>query len=128
MPLDNQQKINHILQVVNRSFKGRQVTQVAVYLSGGVYSYVQMTWIFRHELVIDPTVANQGGSKPGIQADAQIIAALGTNFSGIVYIADTATATSGAVAAAQKYEIIEVLPVGIVPGGSHLRVWLRRLR
>ena len=29
---------------------------------------------------------------------------------------------------AQKYEIIEVLPVGIVPGGSHLRVLCRRLR
>jgi 3'-phosphoadenosine 5'-phosphosulfate sulfotransferase (PAPS reductase)/FAD synthetase len=43
------------------------------------------------------------------------------------YIADTPTATSGAVAAAQKYEIIEVLPVGIVPGGSHLRVLCRRL-
>ena len=52
----------------------------------------------------------------------------GTNFTGVVYIADTVTATSGAVAAAQKYEVIEVLPVGMAPGGSHMRALLRRLR
>ncbi len=30
--------------------------------------------------------------------------------------------------AAPKYEIIEALPVGIIPGGSNIRVLLRRLR
>ena len=29
---------------------------------------------------------------------------------------------------APKYEIIEALPVGIIPGGSYIRVLLRRLR
>jgi len=57
-----------------------------------------------------------------------MIAPPGTSFTGVVYIADTTTATSSAVAAAPKYEIIEALPVGIIPGGSHIRALLRRLR
>lgn len=128
MPLDTAQKIAHILSVVNRSFKGRQTTVTGVYLSGGVYSYVTINMIWRHEQVIDPTVASAGGGATVNNADLQAVAPLGTSFAGCVYIADTPTATSGAVAAAQKYEIIEALPIGIVPGGSHIRLLLRRLR
>lgn len=128
MPLDNQQKINHIQTVVTRTFAGRQKTVTVVYLSAGVYSYSTITVIFRHEEIIDPTVANAGGGQPVQNADVQIVAPLATNFTGAIYIADTANNTAGGVAAAQKYEIIEVLPVGIVPGGSHLRVLCRRLR
>lgn len=128
MPLDNQNKINHIQKVVTRSFAGRQATVTAVYLNAGVYSYANISIIFRHEMIVEPSVANSAGGAPVYSADVQIVAPLGTNFTGCVYIADTPTATSVAVAAAQKYEIIEVLPVGIVPGGSHLRVLCRRLR
>ena len=128
MPLDNQQKINHIQTVVTRTFAGRQKTVTVVYLIAGVYSFSLITVIFRHEEIIDPTVANAGGGQPISNADTQIIAPLSTNFTGAVFIADTANNTAGGVAAAQKYEIIEVLPVGIVPGGSHLRVVCRRLR
>lgn len=128
MPLDTPQKITHVLAVVNRSFKGRQTTVTGVYLNAGVYSYVNIVMIWRHEQMIDPTVAAASGGTTINTADLQAVAPLGTNFTGCVYIADTATATAGAVAAALKYEIIEVLPVGIVPGGSHLRLLLRRLR
>jgi hypothetical protein len=128
MPLDNPQKIAHIQQVVNRSFAGRTKTVVVVYLSGGVYSYVPLSCIFRPEQIVDPQVANASGGPPQMNADYQLLAPLGTNFTGAVYVADTATASASAVAAAPKYEIIEALPVGIVPGGSHIRVLLRRLR
>jgi hypothetical protein len=84
--------------------------------------------IFRPQQVIDPQILATSGGKPVPQFDMMVIAPLGTNFTGVVYIADTATATSGAVAAAQKYEVIEVLPVGMAPGGSHMRALLRRLR
>ena len=128
MPLDNQNKINHIQTVVTRSFAGRQKQVTVVYLIAGVYSYSLITVIFRHEAIIEPTVATASGAQPVQFADTQIIAPLSTNFVGAVFIADTANNTAGGVAAAQKYEIIEVLPVGIVPGGSHLRVVCRRLR
>ena len=62
------------------------------------------------------------------KTDTQMGAPLGTNFTGAVYIADTVTPTAAAVAGAPRYEMVEVLPVGIVPGGSHLRVLLRRMR
>lgn len=63
-----------------------------------------------------------------MSADLQIIAPLGSNFTRVIYIADTPVGNAGNVATAQKYEIIEVLPVGIVPDGSHLRVLCKRLR
>jgi hypothetical protein len=55
-------------------------------------------------------------------------APVGTNVAGVVYVADTPTPNAIAVAAAAKYEILEALSVGLAPGGSHLRVLLRRLR
>ncbi len=130
MPLDTPQKTAHILQVVARTLQGRVKTITAVYENAGVYTYVNMQLIFRKEQVIDPSVINPSGQagNPAQTTDIQVVAALGTNFTGVVYLADTPTATAAAVAAAQKYEIIEVLPVGIVPGGSHLRVLCRRLR
>lgn len=61
-------------------------------------------------------------------ADTVIIAPLGTNTTGLVRIADTSTATTASVANAAKYEVLEVLPVGIVPTESHLRFVYRRFR
>ena len=57
-----------------------------------------------------------------------LVAPITTNFTGVVMIADTATATAAGVAAALKYEIIEAKPAGIVPGGTHYIVKLRRFR
>jgi hypothetical protein len=127
MPLDAR-KTQHILQVVARSFTGRQRTIVIVYLAGGSYSYSAVQVIMRPERVVDPQVPNIAGQVLPHSADTLMIAPLGTNFTGAVYVADTTSATASAVAAAPKYEIVEVLPVGIIPGGSHLRVSLRRLR
>lgn len=127
MPLDTR-KIQHVLQVVARSFSGRQRTVVIVSLASGVYSYTAIQAIMRPQQVNDPQVLSTEGRPLPHNADTLMIAPLGTNFTGAVYIADTSTATASAVASAPKYEIAEVLPAGIVPGGTHLRVALRRLR
>ena len=127
MPLDSR-KIQHIAQVIAQTFTGRQRTVVAVYLASGSYSYSAIQVIMRPEQILDPQIEDASGHAPIQNADMLMIAPLGTNFTGAVYIADTPTATALAVASAPKYEIIEVLPVGIVPGGTHLRVLLRRLR
>src|SRR5579863_4458574 len=128
MPLNTQQKINHVLATVQKAWAGRQRVVTFVFLIAGVYSYVNETVIMRPDQIIDPTVYTAGGNQPAQIYDQEMVAPLGTNFTGVVFIADTPTATSSAVASAAKYEIIEALPVGIVPGGTHLRVLLRRLR
>lgn len=127
MPLDAN-KIAHIQAVLPKTWAGRQKTVVLVSQSGGSYSYSTLLCIFRPLEVIDPEVPDTVGGAPKPLADAVLIAPLSTNFVGVVFVADTPTATAGAVAAAQKYEIIEVTPRGIVPGGTHYEVDLRRLR
>ena len=121
-------KAQHLILVVARSFACRQRTVVVVYLSGGSYSYVALSVIMRSPQIIDPQVPDATGQVLPRSADTTMIAPIGTNFTGAVFIADTTSATAAAVANAAKYEIIEVLPIGIVPGGSHLRVSLRRMR
>ena len=127
MPLDPR-KVAHIQAVVPQTWTGRQKTVVFVYNTAGSYSYVAETVIFRPQDVIDPSVPALGGGAPGIPADMIMIAALSISLVGVVFIADTTTATSGAAAAAAKYEIIEAVPTGIIPGCTHNQVALRRLR
>ena len=127
MPLDAR-KAQHLLQIITRSFAGRQRSVVCVYQISGIYSYSVLQVIMRPQQVLDPQVFNAAGQPLPRSTDTVMIAPLGTNFTGAVYVADTATASSSAIALAAKYEIVEVLPVGIIPGGSHLRVSLRRLR
>lgn len=127
MPLDAR-KSQHILNIVPKTWAGRQRTVVVVYLASGSYSYSAIQVIMRPEQVIDPQIYDAGGNQPRHTTDMEMVAPLNTNFTGAVYVADTPTPTQAAVASAPKYEIIEVLPAGIVPGGSHLRVRLRRLR
>lgn len=127
MPLDAR-KSQHILNVIPKTFASRQRTVVVVYQANGSYSYSALQVIMRPEQIIDPQIFDASGLQPQHNADMLMIAPLGTNFTGAIYVADTSTPTAFAVASAPKYEIIEVLSVGIVPGGSHLRVLLRRLR
>ena len=127
MPL-NAQKIAHIQSAVLKTFLGRQTVVTFVYQSGSTYSYVATSVIFRSQKIIDPQIPDAGGAPPRQESDMIMIAPLGTNFSGLVFVADTATATAAAVQTAAKYEVIEVLTVGIVPGGTHTRALLRRLR
>lgn len=128
MPLDSPQKIAHVQAVVQRSWQGRQKTVVFVYNNAGTYSYVAQQVIFRPQDVIDPEIPAVNAGAPIPIADMIMIAPISMSFVGVVMVADTTTATSGAVAAAQKYEVIEAVPTGIVPEGSHYRVALRRLR
>ncbi|GCE13316.1 hypothetical protein [Tengunoibacter tsumagoiensis] len=127
MPLDDR-KAQRILQLINRSFAGRQRPVVVVYRTGVAYSYSLLQVIMRAEQNREPQILSATGQPLPQSTDTWLLAPLGTNFTGAVYIADTATANASAVAASAKYEIIEVLPVGLVPGGSHLRLQLRRMR
>lgn len=127
MPLDSR-KAAHIQAIVPKTWQGRQKTVVFVYNSAGSYSYTAQTVIFRPQEVIDPQVPNVSGQPPGVPADMLMICALTISLVGVVYVADTSTATNGAAAAAQKYEIIEAVPTGILPGGTHYAVALRRFR
>ncbi len=127
MPLDAR-KVQHVLQVVTSSFASRQRSVVVVYLASGSYSYVTIQAIMRSIQVVDPQVLAVNRQPFPHDADTVLIAPLGTSFTGAVFVADTTSATTSAVAAAPKYEIVEVLPTGIVPGGSRLRVSLRRMR
>lgn len=127
MPLDAR-KIAHIQSVIPQTWTGRQKTVVFVYNSAGSYTYTAQTVIFRPQDVIDPQIPNLAGAEPGVPVDMMMICALSISMTGVIYIADTATAASAAVAAAAKYEIIESVPTGIIPGGTHYTVALRRLR
>ncbi|MBV9228012.1 MAG: hypothetical protein JOZ18_01775 [Chloroflexi bacterium] len=127
MPLDAN-KAAHIQAVTLRTFQNRQKTVVFVHQSAGAYSYTATAVIFRPQTIVDPEIPNVAGGQPRQQFDMLMIAPITTSFVGVVFVADTTTASASAVASAPKYEIIEALPVGIVPGGTHYAVKLRRLR
>ena len=127
MPLDAN-KIAHIQTIVPKTWANRQKTVVFVYQSGGTYSYVATAVIFRPQSVIDPEIPDIVGGQPRPAEELLMIAPITTNMSGVVYIADTATPTASTVAAAAKYQIIEAVPTGIIPGGTHYVVHLRRMR
>lgn len=128
MPIDNPRKAAHIQALINRSFAGRTKTVTFVYASAGVYSYVAISVIFRPESIIDPQIPDTNGIAPRLYFDMLMIAPLGTNFTGVAFIADTTTATAAACATAKKYEVIEAVPQGIIPAGTHIEAKLRRLR
>ncbi len=127
MPLDPR-KIQHIQNVTNASFANRQRTVVLVTLSSGIYSYSTLLAIMRPLQTLNPQVLDVSNNDALHNPDMLMQAPAGTNFSGVVYIADTPTATALAVVAAAKYEILEALSVGLAPAGSHVRVLLKRLR
>lgn len=124
MPLDNR-KATHIQQVVNKTFAGRQRSVTLVYNTAGSYSYSALPVVFRPDLALDPQIP---GQQSRLQVDAVIIAPLGTSFQGVVLVADTPTATPLAVQTSPKYEVVACVPAGILPGGTHLRVYLRRFQ
>lgn len=126
MPLDAN-KIAHIQAVTQKTFTGRQKTVVFVSQTGGSYTYTAVQVIFRPQMIIDPEIPDALGASPKPTFDLLMVAPITTSFSGVVLIADTPTASASAVAAAQK-AVIEALPSGIVPGGTHFVVKLRRFR
>jgi hypothetical protein len=128
MPLDNQNKHNHILAMVRKAWTGRQQTVVFVAQSTGVWNYTAQNVIFRKQQVIDPAIPDTSGEAPKMKVDALMMVDISISMVGVVYIAYTATATAGAVAASEKYEVIESTPAGIIPGGTHYVVKLRRMR
>ncbi|HEY7416384.1 MAG TPA: hypothetical protein VH593_14420 [Ktedonobacteraceae bacterium] len=127
MPLDAN-KIAHIQAILPKTWAERQKTVVFVYQSGGTYSYVATSVIFRPQSVIDPEILDVVGGQPRSAEELLMVVPITTNMTGIVYIADTTTSTASAVASAAKYQIIEVVPTGIIPTGTHYVVYLRRMR
>jgi hypothetical protein len=127
MPLDSR-KAAHLAGVVAKTWAGRQKTVTLVLESGGTTSYSAVSVIFRPQAEPDPTVADALGRAPTRSADMVMIAPTTLSLTGVIFVADTPTATSLAVAAAPKYEIIDALPMGMLPGGTHQRLLLRRLR
>lgn len=127
MPLDPR-KMQHIQRVTNASFANRQRTVVLVTLTGGIYSYSTLLAIMRPLQSFSPQTLNSGDSVPWRNPDMLMQAPTGTDFTSVVYIADTPTPTAPAVAAAARYEVLEALSVGLAPDGSHVRVLLKRLR
>lgn len=127
MPLDAN-KIAHIQAVIPKTFAGRQKNVVFVYQTGGSYTYTAVQVIFRPQMMIDPEIPDAGGAAPKPAFDLLMVAPIGTNFSGVVLIADTTTASASAVAAAQKYAVVEAHPSGIIAGGTHIVARLRRFR
>ena len=102
MPLDPR-KIQHIQDVITVSFANRQRVVVLVTLNGGVYSYSTLLAIMRPLQILNPQVHDVSNDDALRNPDMLMQAPVSTNFTGVVYIADTPTATSSAVAAAAKY-------------------------
>jgi hypothetical protein len=127
MPLDTR-KAAHLQAVTQKTFQGRQQTVTFVYQSGSVYQYVALAVIFRPLESIDPQIPTTTGSAPRPRSDLLMIAPAATNCTGVLFIADTATATAEAVQAAVKYQIIAAFPIGLLPGGTRMQALLRRLR
>lgn len=129
MPLDSN-KIAHIQSLYSSSkiWAQRQKTVVLVILASGVYSYSTLLCVFRPLDVVDPEIPDISDAAPKQKYDMLMQAPISTNFTGVQYVADTTTATSGAVASAAKYQIIEAIPVGIIPGGTRINCYLRRWR
>lgn len=128
MPLDSQNKINHIQAMVQKTWQGRQQQITFVYNSSGTWSYVLQNVIFRRQEVIDPAQPDISGGAPKIKADAVMIVPISVSMIGLVYVAYTNVATALSVSTAEKYECVEITPRGIVPGGTHWEVSLRRFR
>jgi hypothetical protein len=128
MPLDSSLKQNHVYAMVKKSWVGRQQTVVFVSLVSGSWTYTAQNVIFRRQQVIDPEIPDTSGEAPKMKVDAIMMVDISISMVGVVYVAYTATATAGAVQNAEKYEIIEAIPTGIIPGGTHYAVNLRRLR
>jgi hypothetical protein len=127
MPLDTR-KSAHLAAVVPKTWAGRQKTVTLVSGAPGAQTYATASVIFRALQTPDPTVADAGGQPPRPIADTLMIAPAALSLAGVVLVADTSDATSAGVAAARKYELVEVTLAGMLPNGTHQRVLLRRLR
>ena len=128
MPLDSQNKINHIFNVLARTYQGRTQTVTFVSNSNGTWSYTLQSVIFRRLDVIDPEIPDTSGGAPRLRADVVMIVPISVSMTGVVYVAYTNVATALSVSTAEKYSIIECTPTGIVPGGTHWTCNLRRWR
>jgi hypothetical protein len=121
-------KAEHLQAVVTRTFVGRQKTVVFAYRTGSGYTYAALNVIFRGQRGIDPQIPAREGTRPRLQYDTVMLAPLGTNFTGVALVADTSTPSAAAVLVSPKYEVVEVIQSGLLPGGTHIRALLRRLR
>ncbi len=129
MPLDSN-KVAHIQSLYSSTkiYAQRQQTVVFVSLVSGVWTYTAQSVIFRKQEVIDPEQPDISGGSPKIKADALMIVPISVSVTGVVYVALTSTATALAVSNAEKFEIIEATPTGIITGGTRLVCDMRKFR
>src|SRR5438445_10730699 len=128
MPLDSVLKQNHVYTAVKKTWAGRTRVVVFVSQNAGVWSYAAQTVIFRPLEVIDVEQPDTSGGTPKLRADTIMIVDIAISMTGVVYVADTTTATAGAVASASKYEVIEATQSGIITTFTQWEVDLRRMR
>ena len=129
MPLDAN-KVAHLQSLYSSSkiYAQRQQTVVFVALASGIWTYTAQSVIFRKQEVIDLQQPDISGVSPKIKADALMIVPISVSMTGVVYVALTSTATALAVSNAEKFEIIEATPTGIIPGGTRLVCDMRKFR
>jgi hypothetical protein len=115
-------KIARIIANRARMSQGRQRTVVAVINmpEGLAYQAIQCTWT--SQMYSEPQTFTQPESE--IHAIAEM--PLTVDPTAFSFIADTATATADAIAAADKYEVAQYRKAGIV--ANRWRLHLRRLR
>ncbi|GCE07363.1 hypothetical protein [Dictyobacter aurantiacus] len=126
MPLDKRKQA-HIQALQARAQSGRQKTVVFVYQSGGSYSYQLVNVIFRPQASIERQIPARDGQVPRLVYDTLLLAPLNTSFVGLVMVADTTVSSAAGVQVARKYQVVEAIPMGIVPGGTRVYAYLRRI-
>ncbi|GCF11207.1 hypothetical protein [Dictyobacter arantiisoli] len=124
MPLDAR-KLDHLKVVSARTWMGRQKTMMFVTQSSNTFSAVPCTVLFRSQTLLDLEIPNRNGLPAHQRYDALLVAPMTTNFAGVAYIADTASSTPAAILGARKYQVLETVPGGMLPGGTHITAYLR---
>ena len=119
----------HVQAMRQKQRTGRTKTVVLVFrdsLGNSTYTAASVVW--KQQAFWDlSTLTVKSSSMPRGQ-EVVMEVDISVNLPGAAYVADTATATQPAVAAAVKYEIVERHAPGIVPGGTRWFVQLRQLR
>lgn len=119
----------HVQAMRQKQRTGRTKTVVLVFRDGsGNSTYQAVSVVWKQQAFWDlATLSVKSSAMPRGQ-EVVMEADIGVNVPGVAFVADTATPTAAAVAAAVKYEIVERHAPGIVPGGTRWFVQLRQLR
>lgn len=121
--------LSHVAAMRARRRQGRTKTVVFVQqqpLGTYVYTAVNVVWRTVEDWDLSTLEAHGHAQPRGFEVlmECDLTIALAA----VAYVADTPTATQPAVAAADKYEILERALLGVAPGGDRWKARLRKLR